>query len=310
VREIEYVAENDPLSAEHYNRLIDAATRPVDGIGVAAGQDGVAVTRPPAVPFQVFELTDDPELDDDAREWTATASPVYRRPVEVDSDGHWVEDAADGSDTKDRHRTETDEEAEDAVWFPSNMRDQNAEPLEGPCVQSGDRVLAMRVAERWEVVCDPCRTIFVELEDDYYPESSTGCTCTIVDNPSERQVTVYWGTQDGIGRLGIGRSAGPAAGGLSHAGTLAYARWNARRSRFEFVSGQFKVVAAGKTGESIDFGEQGDVVVWWKDYVTDALVSSGHTVQAWNWSYDPSIDTDIAVVIHYDPHEDWWYIGY
>ena len=97
--------------------------------------------KPEVTYIDLYELTSDPEFDDDAREYKATAKPVGPKYVAVDADGHWVADGwNDGTGTKPRARR-LDDQPTSVLWFLTAPRDEQQEAACLPAYQTGDRVL-------------------------------------------------------------------------------------------------------------------------------------------------------------------------
>lgn len=135
--------------------------------------------------LSLYELTADPALDDDSREYYATAKPVFQRWCTVDVDGHWVANAWQGGGTVSRARRQDDPIAgaatsEETIWFPANSRDANQESSGPPSFKSGDRVFVTQWFLAKSVVGGAGAAIrAVELKTTLTPgASATGWTLT------------------------------------------------------------------------------------------------------------------------------------
>jgi hypothetical protein len=125
-------------SASWLNNLRDIACH--DHGGASSETSDGAYFKPTFAPeFELFQLTGDPTLDDDAREYKAQAKPCTLRLCKVDGDGHVTGTGTDFASDKERYYFEADA-SEETIWFPSGPRNSDKEPKSAPLSKTGDRV--------------------------------------------------------------------------------------------------------------------------------------------------------------------------
>lgn len=128
---------------------------------------------PEATFIDLYELTTDPVLDDDTREYSASAKLIYHRWCLVDDDGHFVSNSySEAGGAVERARLESEVTAE-AVWLVTSPRDANQE-AEAPSMSSGDRVFVTTWGD-WLVVVgvQPAGPRHFELKDNHTPGSTS-----------------------------------------------------------------------------------------------------------------------------------------
>ncbi len=140
---IQDVSAGERPSAGWSNQVKDAACH--DHAGAAHSDPEYHVFSTPATEaLELYELTAAPTLDDDAREYKATAKPVALRHVTVDGSGHWTANSAPSASSVLRFRMQTTY-LEETIWFPTGSRDSDAEADAAHTVESGDRVWTLVV---------------------------------------------------------------------------------------------------------------------------------------------------------------------
>jgi hypothetical protein len=188
----------------------------------------------------------------------------------------------------------------ETIWHPAARRNAAGYAFGAPTFAAGARVYCRwnRQSRRWEIEASALNVWRVEVAATLMPGQDQ-VAALVNDDASASQVTVYI---PGPYFLGVGR-----AGAGSHAGTLGYAIWSPLRQRWEFLAGQFKVVAEAIAYQDIAPGQSGLVNLWWLDYPSGNLVDSGQQVTALNW-LQPLVAAGEKVLISYDRQENRWTI--
>lgn len=132
------VSAGERPSAGWANEVKDAATHGHVGMGFSSKDEHV-VGEWPEAQLTLYQLTDDPELDDDWKEYKATAKPCVLRFCTVDGDGHVTAAATAPGSGKERYYFDDDAE-EETIWFFDGARDDHTEPVTAPTAKDGDRV--------------------------------------------------------------------------------------------------------------------------------------------------------------------------
>lgn len=145
---LEEVAPGDQPSATHINALVEQVNR------LTAQLNALPAPIPEVTFLDLYELTADPVLDDDRKEYYAEGKIVHTRYCQVDGDGHWVADSNMGvAGVKERLRLHTTGDAL-KLWFVTQPRDANDyQEAEGtPPAVTGDRVYVTTVGNHLAVV--------------------------------------------------------------------------------------------------------------------------------------------------------------
>ena len=132
---------------------------------------------------------------------------------------------------------------------------------------------------------------------------STLVTATLSDATCNQTINVF--RPESGHRLGIGRGGGADSQGQNHQGTHAYAIWNPLRQRWEFLTGEFKLICEAKAYDDLPVGGSGSVSLWWLDFPSGQLVNSGVKVMVTNWLH-PYIFCGTKLVVSYERQEDRW----
>ncbi len=145
---LEGVSRGDQPSADHMNQLVDRIN------DLSSQLERLSPQVPETTYLDLYEITVDPVLDDDTREYYAKGQPVYTRWCQVDGSGNWVADSYQGvAGVKERLRLyDTDDAVK--LWFPTQTRDPNDnQEADGvPDVTTGDRVFVTILANFYAVV--------------------------------------------------------------------------------------------------------------------------------------------------------------
>lgn len=142
VRGMMPTAQDENALRERVNRL---------SVGpIVYAPPGQEVPQSPEVTWiDLYELTSDPTLDADSKEYKATGKMVWQKWCAVDGSGHWVADSYSGLGTKLRARVGTRDDQ--TLWLVTCPHDANQEATSAGSLKSGDRVF-VTVWGKWYVV--------------------------------------------------------------------------------------------------------------------------------------------------------------
>ena len=301
---------------------VNALSRPGAAQEAQYGTAGITFQGPPLARSAIFELTEAmtyPDLsnvpdDHFDRQPTpfANAKMVWCNqfePTDVDSEGNPI--CTYGG-------TEFSQDV--VVWHPGAVCSDGYRSYEAdiggqypipsgyacgtPTFAAGDHVYCQwnRQSGRWEIEAPALNIWRVELDATMGP-LATQAIATLSDAACDQTIIAF--RPESGHHFGVGRGGGTDGNGNAVEGTHAYAIWNPPRQRWEFLTGEFKLICEAVAYDNLPVGGSGAVSLWWLDYPSGQLVDSGIHVMVTNWLH-PYILGGTKVTVFYERQEDRW----